>query len=91
MCVSCVSNVEALALSSVAALTGFRSGWGHLKARLKGQLPERRRQDYQRTADYLASMGHDPRDVLGPPPDLDPTDQPSVEGTSVLESRRTIG
>lgn len=83
MCVSCISNVEALALSSVAAFTGVTSGWGHLKARLSGQLPERRRLAYERTADYLASMGHDPREVLGPPPALDPTEQASVDATSV--------
>ena len=85
MCVSCMGNVEALALSSVAAFTGLTSGWANLKARLNGQLSERRRLAYDRTADYLASMGHDPREVLGPPPDLDPTEQASAEATSLVD------
>ena len=80
MCVSCISNLEALTLSSIAAATSVTTGWGHIRARLQGRLPERRRLAYERTAAYLASMGLDAHDVLGDPPGRRPP-QPPTHGS----------
>lgn len=70
MCVSCFTAVDAVGLQSVgfaaAALSGARR-WRLLRL---GVAPSSRRvRDWDESAAFLATLGHDPVKLLGPRPE----------------------
>jgi hypothetical protein len=66
VCVSCFSAAEAVVLQAGGAVV---LGAGGLR-RLRGGLPFRDRQaSWQRRAAFLQSLGHDPVELLGAPPE----------------------
>jgi len=69
MCGSCVTNAEAVLVSAVGAGSVALSLVERLLDAVKGRTAaERRLGAYQANAAFLRSLGHDPAQVLGPPP-----------------------
>lgn len=78
MCASCFTRVDAVVLNSAglvalaaAARTRVLDAW---RGRTRAQ---RRQADYDTTADFLRSMGHDPELLLGPAP-MAPAARPAL-------------
>ena len=69
MCMNCVSNTEALAISLAGATTAAhelrRVIWDALQGR---PAYERKLERYESDVAFISSLGLDPAEVLGPPP-----------------------
>jgi len=69
MCGSCVTNAEAVLVSAMGAGNVALSLVQRLSDALHGRSAfERRLGAHQANAAFLRSLGHDPAQVLGPPP-----------------------
>ena len=69
MCGNCVTNAEAVLISAVGAGNVALSLVERLHDALQGRTAaERRLGAHQANAAFVRSLGHDPAQVLGPPP-----------------------
>jgi hypothetical protein len=69
VCLNCVSNVDTMAVASSGIAALASGGWQRLVDRVHGLSPrERRQRTWEDDAAFLASLGHDPEVLLGPPP-----------------------
>lgn len=69
MCMSCVSNVDAIAANTVAGVVIAINAWERVSDRRQGITRlERAQRTWLRNQSFMRSMGLDPISVLGPPP-----------------------
>jgi len=69
MCGNCVTNAEAVLVSAVGAGNVALSLAQRLSDAVQGRTgAERRLAAHQANATFLRSLGHDPDQILGPPP-----------------------
>ncbi len=69
MCINCFSSLDALAVAGTGATALASGGWQRVVDRVHGRTREQRRQlTWDDDAAFLASLGHDPEVLLGPPP-----------------------
>lgn len=69
----CVTSGEALLISGGGAVTVAKAGLGRLRDRAASRpFGERELASYRSTAAFLAELGHDPEEVLGPAPVVTP-------------------
>ena len=83
MCMNCVSNTEALAISLAGATTAAhelrRVIWDALQGR---PAHERKLERYEADVAFISSLGMDPTEVLGPPQTA-PATAPVRAGTAL--------
>lgn len=64
MCAGCFTQIDAVAWSAAGATAAASVGWRHLRS---GRAVARQK-SYEETASFLELLGHDPDDIIGPPP-----------------------
>jgi hypothetical protein len=73
VCLNCVSNADLVVVNGIAAAAVARTGWAHVRGFVgSGARPsraQRRTVTYDDDAAFIASLGLDPGEVLGPPPE----------------------
>jgi hypothetical protein len=73
MCASCFTSADSLLLGSAGAITMLREGRQWLRLRTTTSRAGRQLARYMADAEFVRTLGMDPREVLGPPPvDDDP-------------------
>lgn len=78
MCMNCVSNVDAIAATTVAGVVIAINAWERVSDRRRGITRlERAQRTWLRNESFMRTMGLDPVSVLGPPPGTQPT-APSI-------------
>jgi hypothetical protein len=68
VCMSCLTQYEAVALNSVALVTAGTSLWQRVTSRVPRDVALRRVWDDN--AELMRKLGLDPEAVLGPPPSV---------------------
>ncbi len=77
MCGNCVTNVDALVVSGLAATSTAACLAQRARALLGGRSSfSQKAAAYAANAGFLRSLGHDPALVLGPPPEGSPARSP---------------
>ena len=70
MCINCFSSIDAMAVAGRGAAALASGGWQRVVDRVQGRSRgERRQATWDDDAAFLASLGHDPEVLLGPPPE----------------------
>ncbi|MDH3705512.1 MAG: hypothetical protein OES57_05560 [Acidimicrobiia bacterium] len=69
MCSTCTTAFDAVSTNAVVVAAVAANGWDRLRDRARRRPRiERELENWQRNADFLASMGLDPLATLGAPP-----------------------
>ena len=87
MCVNCVTSAEAVAPGVAGATAAGNELRRIVFDALRGRTAhERRRETWHANAAFIASLGLDPQEVLGPPPRPEPAPRAvaSMGGEAVL-------
>ena len=84
MCMSCVSNVDALAANGLMGVIAAVNGWERVADRRRGITRlERAQRTWLRNQSFMRSLDLDPIEVLGPPPGV-PVSAPAARPQPVL-------
>jgi hypothetical protein len=86
MCMSCVTNIDALAVNALAGSIFAANAWERISDRRRGITRlERAQRIWLRNQSFMRELGLDPVAVLGPPPGVE------VEAAPDQTSARAAG